>query len=343
MKWLLLLLPSITLAGWPSLHPFDSWEERANQALSGAVERVTVSMGASAWTNYITAKLYESYFSQATKCRAVKAMLAAAIEAPTSSKLWVFPDADVSPTNYTRVTLTGMVARIAAPADFWTVTPSFALWGASNSTFVSNGWMLIPDVLSNMTDMAYPVSGSGYAYTNAKTRVWQTTYISHPIDQADYEDPATWTNDYSQSYTNQGGAPYVGYSYRTDVYGYRLQLSRTDGDLGWKTSATDAQVTNRASATEFWTKGARQPILGYTIIFDSFGDSVQSNWFPIISLNRGKGQSASESVHVGGPDKLPYQESLALMTNSTVLVGYGLESFWVRHRFNVAGGFEWFK
>jgi len=150
-----LILAAILTAGaacadvWPSwLSPASGSYDRGNQALSGAVERLTVVAGPNAWTNYITTNIWQSYFSQWAKCDAAKRILSNAV----ANTGWIYPAADWTPESFERVTHTGLLAKVGAPTNWWTSTPRF------NLAMESNGWRFIPDIQSNIAWRTAPVS-----------------------------------------------------------------------------------------------------------------------------------------------------------------------------------------
>ena len=142
---------------WPSwLSPASGSFERGNQALSGAVERLTVVAGPDAWTSYCSTNIFASYFSQYAKLAATKAMLKAAIEA----------DVYFTPTNAypldsgSNWTTAALASHVGAPSTWWTNTPHF------NLAMDSNGWMFIPAIESNMhvtVDVGFPADSMDYA------------------------------------------------------------------------------------------------------------------------------------------------------------------------------------
>jgi hypothetical protein len=142
-----LILAAILTAGaacadvWPSwLSPAQGGYDRGNQALSGAVERLTVVAGPDAWTNYMTTNLYASYFSQWAKCDAAKRILSAAVV----GGYYVFPTTNFIPDNAVYVGKSNLLARIGAPTNWWDVTPRF------NLAMETNGWRLMPAAMSNV-------------------------------------------------------------------------------------------------------------------------------------------------------------------------------------------------
>ena len=154
----LLMLAAPALAQWPSWsRPMEKSFDRGNQALSSAVERLTVSVGPQAWTNYITTNLWASYFSQGTKLKASKNMLKAAVD----SGGWVRPVSPWHPTSSIPVTASNLLVWAGAPSGWWTNHPYVNVAG------VSNGWRFWPDVASNVQWQAKRVEYYPEVCTNA--------------------------------------------------------------------------------------------------------------------------------------------------------------------------------
>lgn len=124
------LLPAVALAQWPSwLSPNVGAHDRGNEALSGAVERLTVAVGTQAWTSYMTTNLYASYFSQATKLRIAKSMLSNSV----ATGVWVQRDDSAlgtnEPSSWPMVVLnhSNVLAFAGASSNFWANNPSVAV------------------------------------------------------------------------------------------------------------------------------------------------------------------------------------------------------------------------
>lgn len=171
------LLPAVALAQWPSwLSPNVGGFDRGNQVLSGAVERLTVIKGPDAWTNYITTNIWKSYFSQGSKCKAAKNMIAPLFWYPVyrvdhefSGSPWVSPASSNYPEGavwwYTKEDL---LSFVGAPSNWFDVHPYVAV---SQSDY---GWKYFPAVLSNMVwaDDAYHIYWSGGCMTNTGFTIW---------------------------------------------------------------------------------------------------------------------------------------------------------------------------
>ena len=155
-----LILAAVLAAGaacadvWPSwLSPASGSYDRGNQALSGAVERLTVVYGPDYFTNYVTTNIWKDYFAQWQKCDAAKKILKASID----SGRWIYVDYADLPTNAT-MTATGLLQRVSAPTNWFDKTPRF------NLAMEINGWVLFPAIMTNIVWMTGP-SPSG-AVTN---------------------------------------------------------------------------------------------------------------------------------------------------------------------------------
>jgi len=181
---------------WPSwLSPAQGSYDRGNQAMSGAVERLTVSVGPDAWTNYITTNIWAGYFSQASKLRASKNMFKAALNGAT----WVRPVTNYTPETAQTVTESNILAWCGAPAGWWTNHPYVNI---ANS---SNGWRFLPDVASNL--------------------VWVIT--EKTIDFTDD------LHSYSLTYWSQWAGDYMQVGFGSCDYAYSNRVYYDDGEGAW--------------------------------------------------------------------------------------------------------------
>lgn len=248
---------------WPSwLSPAQGSYDRGNQALSGAVERLTVSVGPDAWTNYITTNIWASYFSQAAKLKASKAMFKAAVD----TGIWTRPATNWTPETAETVTASNLLAWCGAPSGWWTNHPYV------NIAAVSNGWRFLPDVASNLvwavedfsgyqTETWYGTSNStgvGYSWwdaTGKAANVW--AYNTNDPQSEIWIGRGTWGISNSISLgirasaisraaykIYQGFSPY---SFDVDVYTLAFPLSGfTSSDTG-SNAVFDSQESNIAS------------------------------------------------------------------------------------------------
>jgi hypothetical protein len=129
--------------------------DRGNQAVSAAVERLTVVAGPDAWTNYVVPEIYSNFFAQWTKCQAAKTMLGAAIEAGD----WVFTSDPYAASNSTAITKSNLMDRMGVPTNWFDVTPRF------NLAMETNGWRFIPTAMSNVV---WTASDSSWSTTKVE-------------------------------------------------------------------------------------------------------------------------------------------------------------------------------
>jgi len=201
---ILMLLAAPALAQWPSWsRPMEKSFDRGNQALSSAVERLTVSVGPQAWTNYITTNLWASYFSQGSKLKASKNMLKAAVDAGG----WVRPATNWTPETSESVTASNLLAWVGAPAGWWTNHPYVNVAG------VSNGWRFWPDVASNVV---WKAREWGYLGGWTPEVAWSNTTYGYWT--------GTDTNSLQDAYNAaaSGGRTDLGVSSNVAPTGYRL-------------------------------------------------------------------------------------------------------------------------
>lgn len=139
---------------WPSwLSPVQGGYSRGNEALSGAVERLTVTHGSDAWTNFITTNIWADYFSDWAKLNSAKGMMKQSLESSTAYADWYADVRWIVPTNYNHLTNAvtlgkqNLLQNCAAPSNWFEVTPHT---GMSSS---SNGWMFFDTIISNMNTL----------------------------------------------------------------------------------------------------------------------------------------------------------------------------------------------
>ena len=153
---MLLLAAGTACAQWPSpAHQYNSFE-RGNQALSGAVERASVTTSPKIWTNSTYSSLYGKWFSQRTKCVAAKTILSNAV----AYGAWIFPTNSYNPDMGMRVTHSNLLARVGAPTNWWVSTPWF------NLASESNGWWFMDSIQSNLVWTEAPVDYYPVTFTN---------------------------------------------------------------------------------------------------------------------------------------------------------------------------------
>jgi hypothetical protein len=323
----LLLAAATAGAQWPSWSKqFDSYD-RGNQALSSAVERLSVAVGPQAWTNYMTTNLWASYFSQGAKLKVGKNMLKAAVDAGS----WVRPVADWSPTNSTGVTASNLLAWSGAPAGWWTNHPYVNLAAASN------GWRFWPDVASNvawMQSTAYTQSlsifrtmeaeGYGTTETGSVAAAFDNLFVSPHRDIIETNthagaDALLWMSSIGGSDTNWGA---------TVIYEYNY------AEYAWDPSTTP-QRTSVVHAVESWVKTYKT--LGGT--FDRCGQTglVKDVWY--------KASTAGPcSVGPLGLGVMPDAESRASLLSDIYEFFGWRDTLWFLIRYNVpTNGFKWFR
>ena len=156
LAYMLLFIAGAACAQWPSpAHQYNSFE-RGNQALSGAVERASVTTSPKIWTNVTYSSLYGNWFSQRTKCVAAKTILSNAV----AYGAWIFPTNSYNPDMGMRVTHSNLLARVGAPTNWWVSTPWF------NLASESNGWRFMDSIQSNVVWTEAQVDYYPVTFTN---------------------------------------------------------------------------------------------------------------------------------------------------------------------------------
>ena len=333
----MLLTAGMALADvWPSwLSPAQGSYDRGNQALSGAVERLTVVAGPDAWTNYVTTNIWKDYFSQWAKCKESKVILKAAIE----SANWYYADAAEMPTG-TLITATGLLARISAPTNWFDVTPRFNL---SQDT---NGWVLMPAAQSNVVWLLGP--GPSGAVTNGMR--YYAFGESNSYDNAVIDASNNWYTSASVNVMLKSVSK-VNF-YAGDIY--QSSLDRYVGDL-YVSGFTSYNHTNREAFVDVYNYISPYDRLGGTVIYDAQGDSVPSSVgyrFLATWTNSGSLASPPFSLTLVGGSYPPMNYGVPTNTSEVVYCGWEIKPsaaytprpFRTIHRFNATtNGFRWFR
>jgi hypothetical protein len=290
------LCPVLALAdAWPSwLSPNVKAHERGNEALSGAVERLTVVAGPNAWTNYITTNIWASYFSQWSKCQAAKNMLKAAVDTPYYNETsglgvrWVEPVTNWNPGTAVKVTATGLLTKIGAPADWWTNTPRFAL------AVATNGWRFIPAAMSNVT--TYQESWDLLAASNGVAITWLSFFPTGATVEARYNEALAQTPAVTNTPGGGGSEAVV-----IDIVGGYIYLWRASSDRYWSWGDTQSpHITNTAAVVETWLLASEyNDAYGTLAFFDAQTDSVTNAWVRQQSWTRAKGVTNGPSFRLG--------------------------------------------
>jgi len=327
---ILALLSCVALADpWPSwLSPNVGSHDRGNQALSGAVERLTVVAGPWAYTNYMTTNLYASYFSQWAKCKTSKTILKAAVE----SANWYYADPASMPTGVT-ITATGLLARISAPTNWFDVTPRF------NLSQETNGWALMPAAQSNVVWLLGP-SPSG-AVTNGMR--YYAFGESNSYDNAFIDASNNW-------YTSASGNSTIkSFTKSYSNTAYHVDVNRYVGDL-YVSGFTTPHHTNVGAMVDIYNYVTPYNA-GGTAIYDAQGDDVPSSegyrFLAVWTNYPGALKSPPFSLTLVGTAYPPP----AYGSSDSVFYGWEINSgsvvpprpFRTIHRFNATtNGFKWF-
>jgi hypothetical protein len=158
------ILPVMAIAAPWDLKPFGDQYDRGNQAVSAAVERLSVVAGPWAWTNYAITNIYAGYFKQATKLRAAKNMLGAALD-----QVWYIKvDTNYNSLNYVYLDRALVLSNAGAPSSWFTNTPYF------NLAVETNGWRFLPAVCSQMVWTLYLDIGESVSTTGGAKYAWVT-------------------------------------------------------------------------------------------------------------------------------------------------------------------------
>jgi len=325
------LFAGVALADvWPSwLSPAQGSYDRGNQSLSGAVERLTVSVGPQAWTNYITTNIWASYFSQASKLKASKAMFKAAVD----TGIWRRPATNWTPETAETVTASNLLAWCGAPSGWWTNHPYV------NIAAVSNGWRFLPDVASNLHLIASVIDG-----------------IAPDIDEDGSKSGESAVDFYAAYGAAAGG--YIGgnwfgysrYIYCITNYDYGLNYeyyslnSKTNSTLIGSSDPYGAAVYTNQHPYLFTSKvyakasAVIDPVIGGIGEFYSFGDNVSTNEFI---------QYTSTCITNGGLlyfDVGPLNSLYPLYQYQEHNVGYQIFTIHLLQDFtSTTNGFRWFR
>ncbi len=351
MKWLLILIPSMLMAGiWPSQDSImQGGFDRGNQVLSGAVERLTVVLGATAWTNFATTNIFADYFKQRTKVVAAKAMIGAAVD----TGRFVFPDDPYTPTGAVVVTKSNLAVRAGVGQDWWTNTPFFNL--ASDT----NGFRFIPAVMSNVVWIGhggYGIDNGNYTLHRGSGDSWD--YLTNPVSVAIAEAVANYPSDggdhqghafvydaFIQGVTENDGVP-RSFAFMEQYYSYHyfwyFVLDRVQNDV-WANGFGEA--TNAAAACTFYAKV--YPIVDYTDGYDSQGDNVDTNYLAYTNWTRLAGDNKGPAVTIGDIGDADAPVEYAEEQDSWYSAkGWRFGDGHTLHRFNdpaLTGGFQWFR
>jgi len=335
-----LILAAILTAGaacadvWPSwLSPASGSYDRGNQALSGAVERLTVVAGPWAYTNYMTTNLYASYFSQWAKCDTAKRILSASL----SDGKWVYPAGSYDPDTLSVVTKANLITTFGLPTNYWDVTPRF------NLAVETNGWVLIPGIMSNVvwTKTAHAVDGgytnafwAGYLETNTWAAATNGAEGSWALDISDYSglldpnEPCRFSEGY-----NVGGTDYAAWLINNTVLYSSQFLS-----------------TNYAHSADLWAKATSKSLYSLNETFDSQGVSgVSTNWSVIKRTNETWASSWDYSVGEGGFTNASIPSWVSEPSeDSDLALGFVVSYsetpyYYMVTKWNGTNGFKWFR
>jgi hypothetical protein len=316
---------------WPSwLSPAQGSYDRGNQAMSGAVERLTVSVGPQAWTNYITTNIWAGYFSQASKLKASKNMFKAALNGAT----WVRPVTNYTPEISETVTESNILAWCGAPAGWWTNHPY------GNIANSSNGWRFLPDVASNLVWASSTAGGvtnvwGSQAFSDLSTNV-QTAFDS--IDGSDFSTPipATAVEDMPMALVEG----------LYDDGDYQFSCIRMTGSV--YVIAGNA-LTNTAATSLIYVKTGKALYFGYVDSqFSTQGDAITNIYTLTATWDRAAGVRispfyGSDLFGQGSITNKPV-EYIDPIVSYPSEIGWQFDGVHTVHKYNVTtNGFKWFR
>lgn len=316
----LLLAAATAGAQWPSWSKqFDSYD-RGNQALSSAVERLSVSVGSQAWTNYMTTNLWASYFSQGAKLKTSKLMLKAAVDAGS----WVRPDSGWTPDSSVSVTASNILSWAGAPNGWWTNHPYVNLAASSN------GWRYLPYIASNI--------------------VWRSVDgrpdFTNGTESAQYGSAYDWVNCYNNAIADS--PDYYTRSSMEYVFVYKAAYNLCS--ILWNRSymryvVDELPLTNSESQVYLWAVLFDDG--GESFYFDAQGCNVSTSWWVTVEERFLAGQKDGSYFSLI-PTNFAYPPTYSPEPDVGIGLGWDLNgggSSWLAlHKFNYStNGFKWFR
>lgn len=334
-------------AVWPSaLSPMQGSYERGNQALSGAVERLTVVAGPMAWTNYAVTNIYASWFSQYAKCQAAKNMTGAAVD----GGYWVYPSTNYSPDTSQTVTRSNLLARYSLPTNWFDVTPRF------NLAMETNGWRFYDALSSNVVWMTSPAHSE---WSNSVTLYATNSYPTNILSEAWAQASGNWHIRTNASFIGGPGADSVSYFSGGN---YEVSLFREYGDVFVSNLflfAVNAQATNKDAVSTLYALTSIPNVYGsvegdYSAQDDSSVPTNEAHAFVVTWTNYAGAYTPSPSVRMGTADTNtpPQDVNGSIVDQSYFDTGWVLDD-WISeassvilHKFNdpsLTNGFKWFR
>ena len=197
--------------------------------------------------------LTQNYFTQHGKLAAVKSALLASLAYTT----WVYPVQGDCPTNEL-VTKSNLIAKTSAPTNWFEVTPYF------NLAMDSNGWMFVPQILSNLVWIVEtaPVG----ALTNYSNGTFGSSGVGDTYSNAYLDAVNNWYTTSTQALIT---------SYATTFYfeTNRATLKRSTADL-YVSSVMNSEHVQRDSIIDIYNYFTLATPGG---TYDAQGDSVPSS------------------------------------------------------------------
>ena len=328
LAYALLFIAGTACAQWPSIAHQYSGFERGSQSLSGAVERLAVVSGPMAYTNYATTNIFKDHYSQWARCQAAKNILRAAVD----TGMYLYADAGLMPTGAV-ITASGLLSRIGAPPNWWTNTPHY------NLASETNGWMLIPNAMSNVVW----VKAHGWGHTNdiyAVSVVYSGTSYDDAYASAQSVYPESIiTNSYykPQSFVFMVGSNYFGYS------SYAAELERHHGDVFSVLSSDSVQF--EASCTLYLKTTNNILFSPSESYYDAQGDSVSQAYTNLVSWVNSVGAVTGTAVRIGDYSMVSAPLNYIVPSDDYwATTGWEIEDLCTILKYNLTtNGFKWFK
>lgn len=305
---------------WTNGNQFH-WYNAGNEALSAAVERLTVTDGPTAWTNYMTTNLWKSYFSQASKCRVAKNMLGAAVDnfgLHSGGGAWIPRQDDYSEVLVAsngswwidgELTKSGLLANVGAPADWWTNTPQF------NLQTHSNGWRFFRQIVTNVSVGAVPFEIFS-AYSTADILQWSGT-STNSIDEALSNAVASTASVSGSGGWNPGAATY--WNVASGLW--TVNLYKEYDEIYWSPGQSYSLYPE-----EFGFFGKvyfRAGNFSGGGTFESFGDNVDTNMHLTLTWTNAIGGDSPYLQFYAASSNVPPQ---TLSTNGAI-IGWSVDTF----------------
>jgi len=296
------------------------------------VERLTVSVGPQAWTNYITTNIWAGYFSQASKLKASKNMLKAALNGAE----WVRPVTNYTPETAETVTESNVLAWCGAPSGWWTNHPYVNI---ANS---SNGWRFLPDVASNLVWYQAEIDESGLGKNGGEIWSGIGTGATAQIAQNDARGNAYLSGTSSNGYEGEEIA--IQYFLDDGLYIAWAGIQKNTNYF-WTPSAFDAYANQYENELIIW----QGPIYDFNLSFLTYNDQqcavTTGAWFVAKTEILSKDQTAGGSFQWTPLDSTspPNDSPDGDLYGWSTLGGYWTPITYL-HKYNATtNGFKWFR